>query len=213
MNAKYTLLIFTLYLILTGSVIANVCGSLENTYGPFDYTNPVHFTKMLPVVEKYHFTRDVEMLVSGETSSIIGDIDYTLRAFPNHHKALYALSRYTIMMEGKKKEYRAGGQHFYSAECYFDRAIRFKPDDGYVRYLYALFLHKKRKYKEALTQYDIALKYLPELTELHYNVGLLYFDMGKMDKAQKHAILAYEGGYPLPWLRDELKKKGLWKKQ
>ncbi len=213
MNAKYILQIFTIYLILSGIATANVCGSLENHYGPYDYTDAVAFNKMLPVVEKYHFTRNVETLVAGETSSIIGDIDYTLRAFPNHHKALYALSRYTIMMEGKKKEYRAGGQHFYSIECYFDRAIRFKPDDGNVQYLFALYLHKKRKYKEALSHYKVALKYLPKSSEIHYNIGLLYFEMGKMDEAQKHAKLAYEGGYPLPWLRDELKKKGLWKKK
>ena len=27
------------------------CGSLDNAYGPFDYTNPRHFREMLPRVE------------------------------------------------------------------------------------------------------------------------------------------------------------------
>lgn len=213
MNTKYTLQIIIMCFVVFGRAAANECGSLKNHYGPFDYTNAIAFNKMLPVVEKYHFTPNVEALVAGETSSIIGDIDYTLRAFPNHHKALYALSRYAIKMAGKKKEYRAGGQHFYSIECYFERAIRFKPDDGNVRYIYALFLHKKRRYKEALSNYKVALKYLPNSPELHYNLGLLYFDMGKKDEARKHARLAYDGGYPLPWLRNELKKEGLWEKK
>jgi len=207
---KAILAIILVSAVALGNARANECGSLHNHYGPFDYTSNVHFTKMLPVVEKHHFTPKVEKLLGGESSSIIGDIDYTLRAFPNHHRALYSLVQYTFKMEGKKAEYRAAGQHIYSTECYFDRAIRFKPRDGNVRYLFALYLHKKGKHKESLTHYKTALKISPKSYEIHYNLGLLYMDMKNMAEAKKHAKIAYSGRYPLPGLREKLKKAGFW---
>jgi len=101
------------------------CGKLENAYGPFDYTNPSDREKKLPIVEKFHFTPSVETLVHGNSSTVAKDLDYTLRAFPNHHRALYAMLRYQLKNKGP-----AGAR--YTIECYFDRALRLAPKDGEV---------------------------------------------------------------------------------
>jgi hypothetical protein len=36
------------------------CGSLRNSYGPYDYTNPRHVAENLPIVEVAHFNANVE---------------------------------------------------------------------------------------------------------------------------------------------------------
>lgn len=68
------------------------CGSLANAFGTYDYRTE---KGNLPVVELHHFTKEVENLVSGNPhhpgSTFGGDIDYTLRVFPDHPRALMAI--------------------------------------------------------------------------------------------------------------------------
>jgi tetratricopeptide (TPR) repeat protein len=187
---------------------ASQCGTLENAYGPFDYTNPVDFAERLPVVEQFHFNSNVESLISGQTSNLLGaDLDYTLRAFPNHHRALYAMVRYTLKHRGDRVP--PGAQ--YSGECYLLRAVQFKPDDASVRGIYGVYLSKIGRSDEALEQYEMAAEFAPENAEAHYNLGLLYRKLRRLDEALKHAKIAYRLGYPLQGLKNQLKRDGVWK--
>lgn len=175
----------------------------NGAYGPYDAINPQHFDK-LPIVINAHFTRDVEQLVKGVTSNnIMHDIDYTLRAIPNYHRALAAMSKY----------YRLKGNsefsNFYTPECYFKRALYFQPKDGLVHAIYATNLHFSKKYNEAEKHYQIALKLTNNKIEINYNYGLLLVDKGEYDAAKAQAIIAYQAGYPLLGLRKKLKKKGI----
>ena len=179
------------------------CGPLENAYGPYDYTNADHRQRYMPIVVGAHFNRDVETLKRGQSSvNAMDDIHYTLRAFPNHHRALDAAARY----------YLQGGKqgNFYSAECYFDRAMRFKPDDGYVYLLYGTYLHRKKDFAGAAEQYQRSLVYMPDSADTHYNLGLLYADTAKWDQAKTEALSAYRLGYPLPGLKRRLQRQGVW---
>lgn len=180
------------------------CGKISNPYGPFDYTNPVHVSENLPIVEKFHFTPEVEGLIRGKSDNIPGDLDYTLRAFPNHHRALYSMAKYQLTHE------RPPVTHYYTAECYFIRAMKFKPEDAKVRLIYGIYLHKKDQLEEAEKRYLEALEMLPESGETHYNLGLLYTDMKKYEKAKEHAKKAYDSGYPLPGLKNRLIRAGQW---
>ena len=67
--------------------------------------------------------------------------------------------------------------------CYFDRAIRFQPDDAQVRMLYGLYLQRKGKFREALLQLDEAQKLAGENANIHYNIGLIYLDLGEFEEA------------------------------
>lgn len=183
------------------------CGNpFVNGVGPYDYNDPNLRKKRLPIVETYHFTPEVENLIRGETDiHILHDIDYTLRAFPNHHRALYTLARYRLSKSWRKGKYL-------SAECYFDRAIRFRPDDPLVYVVYGIYLAKLGRKSKALTEYKKALQLAPESSEIHYNLGLLYVDLKKHELAVSHAIKAYELGYPLQGLKKKLIEKKLWPK-
>lgn len=205
---------------LVGSAwAAPACGDLANAYGPFDYANPEHYKNNLPVVETHHFTAEVESLIrakSGYIGGVWGDLDYTLRAFPNHHRALYAFVRYEIREREKAK---AKGETYQppssddfpkTAECYFDRAIRWRPNDPDVRLVYGIHLQLTGHLDKALQQYQLSEKLRPNSADLNYNMGLLYFDMKKYDLAKQYARKAYQLGYPLPGLRKKLAGVGQW---
>lgn len=186
------------------------CTGNRQGYGPYDYTNPAHRGEPLHLVEGAHFMPRVSALVEDRgDSAVIRDIQYTLMAFPNHHRALYAITQYWFLPESQKA---IKNRHVKPPpECYFQRAINFKPDDGTVRMLYGLYLHKLKKYSSALEQYSASEKLSPDSAQLLYNIGLLYFDMKQYDKSKGYAKKAYALQYPLPGLRNKLKNKGNWK--
>lgn len=180
-----------------------VCGQLANGYGPYDYRTD---KKELPVVEFHHLTAPVLNLVSGQTGMYPGgDLDYTLRAFPNHPTALMAMIRYGE----KTRSDRPKGAR-YSVECYLYRAWRFREDDPTVRMIYATYLAKHRRGEEALTHLEDARTMGEDSANFDYNIGLVYFDLKNYDKALFYAHQAYSKGFPLPGLREKLKKAGKW---
>ena len=175
------------------------CGSLKNAYGPYDYRDPTNKAEKLPIVDDNHFTPDVESLKRGITGSVIQELNYTLKAFPNHHRALNAVARYGL--SGKKQW---ANTVITSADCYFQRAVAFTPDDATVRGLYGSYLMRKHNIDAARDQYDEALRLAPNSIEINYNMGLLYLDLGDLERAKHFAEIAYAGGHPLPGLRDKI---------
>ncbi len=180
------------------------CGDVfTNAIGPFDYLNPDDRTRTktagVPVVENYHFTPDVEGFRL-TPNRLMGDLGYTLRAVPNHHRALNAIARYDIERGIPPNER--------SAQCWFDRALRFRPEDGTVWQVYGNWLSRKNRAEDAIKAYTRAKEINPDSAEVHYNIGLLYLRMGQLEKARESARLAYEGNYPLPGLRRKLAEKG-----
>jgi len=172
-------------------------------YGPFDYR--IHRDK-LPIVEAHHFTPAVETLVSGKSGSLGGDIDYTLRAFPNHHRALLAMMRL-----GERTKSPQVDRANHSVECFFKRALHFAPDDTVARMLYATFLAKADREADAIRQLERATLNAGDNPFSHYNIGLVYVDLKRYDKALRQAHRAMALGFPKPDLMNALKQAGQWK--
>lgn len=172
--------------------------------GPFDYTNPADHTDRarIPIVEQFHFTQDVESLKRGVSNAHpLPDIDFTLRHVPNHHRALNAAMRFELEHGGTPPQYR-------SVECWFERALRFKPDDGMVWLLYGNFWAKKKRWEQAVEYYRRAAELMPDNPEVDYNLGLVYLQLQNYSRALEHAKAAYAAGYPLQGLRKRLAEKG-----
>jgi len=182
------------------------CGDLHNAFGPFDYRTIPALPKDL--VERAHFTLQVETLAAGKSGYLGADIDYTLRAIPNHPRALLSMER--LGMRDKTDFPR--GAH-YPVPCYFDRAIRFVPDDPMPHLIYAIYLKDHNKRAEAVAQLDTAtsLKGDGDNADFAYDAGLLYFDLGEKDKALKYAHRAYDLGAQLPGLKAKLQAAGAWR--
>lgn len=211
------ILMFSAFLMAVNNVwAAPVCGNLNNAYGPFDYASP-EGRKKLGIVDSNHFTAEVESLIRGKSGYLWSDLDYTLRAFPNHHRALHAFARYERRERAKSRQnnkpYRppvSASGFPATAECYFDRAIRWRPNDPAVRLIYGIHLHLTGKLQQALEQYKLSEKIQPNVADLQYNLGLLYFDLKQYALAKQHARKAYQLGYPLPGLRKKLASVGQW---
>lgn len=181
------------------------CGELRNAYGPFDYRTE---KPKLEIVEGAHFLPFVENLTRGNTSTTPGsDIDYTLRASPNHHRALLAMMK---LAQKEKREKPIGSR--YTVACWLDRAERFAPNDGVVKMLYGTYLLQKGKAEEAKKKLEEALELAGDDANTYYNLGLAYFELKDYDKALASAHKAYRLGFQLPGLRHKLEKVGRWRK-
>lgn len=210
MRGLAKLLVFATLTSTTASAVAQGrdlesvdCGPLANAFGPFDYRTATR--DQINIVEQFHFNSRVESLQGGMTGTIGGDLSYTLRAIPNHPRALLALSRLAL----RTKAATIAGMP-YSVECWFDRAIRFRPDDPYPLVLLGSYLAKLSRSGEAADWLDRGAALAPEGdANLHYNLGLGYLDASLIEKAAHHARIAYRLGFPLDGLRNRLKGAGI----
>lgn len=181
------------------------CGTLENAFGPFDYTDErqYRYKENLHLVESAHFTKDVEQLKKGSTGAVWQDLKYTLQAWPNHHRALYAMAKFLRSQNASFSEEK----NMYSAECYFKRALRMSPNDYVVFMLFGLHLHSIGKLPEAKDMYIKSIELSGEYAESHYNYGLLLVDMGMLKEAKDQAMLAKKYGYPLTGLTSKIERQ------
>jgi tetratricopeptide (TPR) repeat protein len=150
-----------------------------------------------------HYDPAVKRMQRGEYShSVMADLDFLLRHWPNHLPGLEALTQYDL---GGGKVYG-----FAPAYCYFKRAREFAPDDAGVLLHEGYYFWKKKNKVRAIETYETALAVDPSSVDAHYNLGLLYFESGEYDKAVVHARAAYDAGYPLPGLKRKLQQAGYW---
>ena len=180
----------------------NQCGQLKNAYGPFDYRTR---RDMLYIVEASHFNQLTESLIRPMGRHFGGDFDYTLRTSPNHHRALISMARYSERRKIARLE-----DTNWSVDCYFERAMRFAKDDYIVRMIYADHLIRTNRAADALVHIDYVASNTSDNPFTHYNLGLLYLEIKRYDKALAQAHAAMKLGLPRTELRDALKKAGKW---
>jgi tetratricopeptide (TPR) repeat protein len=179
------------------------CGLIyTGHYGPYDYRTQ---RSALAIVEEFHFDARVEAGIRGLNGHLAGDINYTLKASPNHHRALVTLVNVTT----RAKANRLPGMEW-PVECYFDRAIRFRPDDSVVRSLYAQWLFQRKRPADAVTQLDAAIGMSAENAFSQFNIGLVFLQNGMLDRALEQAHRAQAMGFPRTELIDSLKSRGAW---
>jgi tetratricopeptide (TPR) repeat protein len=180
------------------------CGDpFKARYGPFDYRTATDAQKN--IVESYHFTPEVESLQAGVSGEIGGELDYTLRAFPNHPRALMALIR--LGQRDKTTKPKGAG---YTIECFVERAIQFRPDDAGIRQLRGIYYSMHRKHDQAIADFTTVIEQQPNNANAHYNLGLAYFEKGNYDLARDEVKRADAMGFPLKGLQNKLKAKGKW---
>lgn len=181
-----------------------LCGQIANSFGPFDYNDPGN-AQNLSMVEPYHFPEEVELGIRGATGPLGADIDYTLRAIPNHPRALATMARVGI----RDKVTQVPGA-MYPVECYFVRAMEFQPGDPAVRATYATYLIALDRLDMARDQLREAVALAPLDPTYHYNLGLVYYKTKQYKEANEHAHKAYALGFPLPGLKHLLVTAGKW---
>ncbi|MFN0160222.1 MAG: ABC transporter permease [Burkholderiales bacterium] len=186
-----------------GALGADSCGGLANAYGPFNYRTD---REALAIVERNHFSPEVESLQKGQSSWLGGDIDYVLRASPNHARALTAMMR---LAEKEKRDPPQGAN--YRVACYFERALRFDPKDPVVRIVHASFLHSKDRHADALREMQAAGRLGAKGPDFDYAMGLSHLDAGDAEQALVYAHRAYRAGVTMQMLKIRLVRAGKWR--
>lgn len=188
-----------------------VC-QIQSGMGPYDYLKRKEYSKPDPhnplyLVQMAHFTPEVENLIKGNTSDLEGDLDYTLRAYPNHHRALLSMIRYQLNIKHKIM----AGPLRVPPECYLQRAIAFSPKDETAYSLFGYYLRKIGQPKEAEKYYEKAFKLNPKNAKVAYSYSLLLIDLKRYDDALKYAKIAYQSKGTPEALKQKLKKLKAWK--
>ncbi len=173
----------------------------------YDYLDRKNFKATIEMVEFTHFDEGVENLTRGATSTAMGDIDFVLRIFPNHHRAL----RSSIEFSLRHKRYPPG-EHGLPAECYLMRAIDFSPRDSEPPMLLGYYLQRKGLTKQALEMNLLAMSLRPRDVMLRYNTGLLLVKMKRYDEAREIAKPLYDAGLDIPGLKQQLIRAGAWER-
>ncbi len=210
MNKRFVVWLATVALVASpfagGAELGCPLGAFPGqSVGPFDY-NILSNRPLFDIVVKVHFPPGVETLSKPATGSFASDIEYTLVRIPNHPRALQAFMRLGQMRKSERPD-----RSEFSVGCYLDRAIHFVPNDPVPRMLKAKHLAGQGKPDEALQVLLEAEKLIPGDANLAYNLGLVYFDLKQYGPSLDAAHRAYQAGFPLPGLRDKLKRAGVWR--
>lgn len=184
--------------------IRSSCGTLSSVgqYGPYDFRTD---RDKVQIVLINHFTPDVEALLPSKLGPPGGAIDYTLRALPNYHRALIAMMRL-----GKKEKTPQPKGSTHSIDCWFERAVIFRPDDAVVRMIYSTYLNSMGRIQDANSQLEISTFYAKDSPFTHYNIGLHYLELKNYEKALVAAHQAIALGWTQTELRDRLRSAGKW---
>jgi hypothetical protein len=194
-------------LAVRGAEPRHPCGPVyysATAWGPRDYRTASPEERA--TVEAFHFTPIIEAGIRGINSTVAGELNFTLKALPNNHRALVTLTK--IVMRAKTDKLYG---FEWPGECYFNRAIRFRPDDAVVRMLYAQYLGQLKRREEGLKQLEAAVAQANGNGLTHYNAGLVALEIGEPQFAAEQARLALELGFPRRELAEALQKAGHWR--
>ena len=170
-----------------------------------DYRAPAD-QRRIHDVQNHHFPAEVESLIRGLSSKDPGaDIDFLVRASPNHHRGLAALVRLSL----RDKTPKPVGVDI-PVECYLLRALEFRPSDAEVHKIYGTYLARLGRDPEAIARFEQAEKLSPDDAVVAYNLGLLLTEKRDFERARMYAQKAYAGGVQLPGLREKLARQGQW---
>lgn len=183
------------------------CGTLPDG-NPTDYRLRVTdnaLQRAVDDVNRNHLDLAVRDMNEGNVGpNVIGNLGFILNHWPNHYPALQALIRYKLAGgDGDRGRYR-------SADCYFEIAHQFVPNDANVLILYGIYRYRSGDTDRAELYWKRALQLEADSAEAHYNLGLLYVEEARFRDALEHAIKAYDLGYPLPGLKSKLVRAGYW---
>lgn len=187
---------------------------IQGRHGPFDYNTASQAERKL--VERVHFDEHYQAYRLGKAKlqkkfdhiieTPAAGFSYTLWAFPNHPHALTAME--DISFKEKSEKPAGAGLRIH---CYFQRAVKFAPDDSLVRSIYGYYYARRGKVGEAREQLEKAVSNGDETVSVYVYVAFSYLEIKDYRKALEAAKAAYQLGYSLPGLRNRLEKAGQWK--
>ena len=183
-----------------GIVVPLVAGFAGAQAVDNDYYTTSDLT-LLRTVERYHIVPAEEKIRTKFYTGARGDLDFVLRYFPNHPKGLLLMAQLCADPTMPHCD----------LDILFEKAIAINPNVAGTYVTQGVYLHRVKRYREAIASYQRALAIDPNSVNGHYNLGLAYLETKQYDLANDEAQRAYALGSPFPGLRDRLKQAGKWK--
>lgn len=218
---------------------ASLCAADANygQFGPYNYYKPPKGA--LRLVESAHMRTVIAAdRHRGNWCAYYGNLDYTLRAFPNHPEALVLMAEYLDAREpctnnnslssssGKSPlelaaAIEAGAWRERTPDYYFQKGIGYKPKDApkstvdyaETRVLYGKYLYSHGRAEDAMTQFKVAIKREPKSAEAHYYLGLILFEKNDTEAAKRYIQTGYKIGQPPAELKQKLINIGQWREK
>ena len=187
-------------LALAVAVVAAVATVEVHAQAPDNDYYAFRGSTLLRTVEQYHLGPAEERLRLKHYPQARNEIAFILRFFPNHPRGLLLLGQ--LCDEWKSPQCMIEGA--------YERAISVRPNEPTVYIVHGIYLHRNKRYGEAVSNYEKALELDPDSLNGHYNLALTLLDTQQFERANRHAQRAYALGATLPGLRDRLKKAGRW---
>lgn len=156
---------------------------------------------LLRTVEINHLGLGREKLRTRYYESAFGEFAFILLHFPNHPQGLMGMVEVCRNWKTPKC----------SMDVFFERAVAVNPNAGGTYVTQGIYLARQGRYPAAIDSYRRSLELEADSPNAHYNLGLAYFETKQFERANEHAQKAYELGFPLPGLREKLKRSGHWK--
>jgi tetratricopeptide (TPR) repeat protein len=157
-------------------------------------------TPLLRTVEHYHLYPAEEKFRARTYEQAFNDLTFILRYFPNHPRALLLMVQ--LCTEWKSSHC--------TLDMVFEKAIAIKPDAPGTFVANGIYLHRAKRYKDAIASYERALALEPDSMNAHYNLALTYLETRQFAEANQHAQRAYALGATLPGLRQRLQQAQQW---
>lgn len=97
------------------------------------------------------------------------------------------------------------------AENYFDRSLQANPRDPQIYMARSVLYWQTNRMQQAREVLEDGLAATGGSSiDIHYNLGLVCLKLSDESCAVEHARAAYDAGYPLPGLKNQLRQRGLW---
>jgi predicted Zn-dependent protease len=162
-----------------------VQGAPHTVYDYFDASTDRIVKQRLQAVERFHMNKDLfENISKGKYKFALGDIDFTLRYFPNHPRGLQLLT--TVAALTKKTALPIG---------YFEKAIALYPGHAITHAQYGWYFVTIGDLDNGIQKLNHSIQMDPKLTAGHVWLAQAYEKKGDLKLAREARERAKELGY------------------
>jgi tetratricopeptide (TPR) repeat protein len=155
----------------------------------------------LSVIDELHVRPGGRNLRARLYENAYSEAKFILNLVPNHPQGLILLVQTCEQWKSPKCK----------VEDYLEKAIAINPKAAGTYTTQGIYLHRSRRYTDAIASFTQALELDPSSVNAQYNIGLAYLETKQYELANQHAQRAYALGAPFPALRTKLQKAGYWK--
>jgi predicted Zn-dependent protease len=157
----------------------------HTVYDYFDASTDRIVKQRLQAVEQYHMNKGVlENIANGKYKYALGDIDFTLRYFPNHPRGLQLLTTVAALAKNRALPIR-----------YFEKAIALYPNHAITHAQYGWFCVTIGDFDNGIQKLRHAIELDPKLTAGYVWLAQAYEKKGDLQLAREARERAKELGY------------------